>query len=330
MSQSETEGRADVISVVVPCHNEEQSLPLLFEEFERVAKELSPARVEFVLVDDGSADATSVVGRKLAAAWPGSQVLTFSRNFGKEAAIYAGLQHAKGDYVALMDADLQDPPALLPEMYRIIREEDVESVATRRKDRAGEPPIRSAFARLFYRLINRMSETELVDGARDYRLMSRKFVDAVLSLGESNRFTKGLFSWVGFKTHWLEYANVERSAGSSQWSFFSLARYAISGITAFSTTPLVVASVVGLVLCLVAVLALIFIIVRWAVAGDPVSGWPSLACMIIFIGGVQLLFLGVLGQYLANVYGESKRRPIYVLDDCYVSAEGEGDEGDKD
>ena len=185
MSQSETEGRADVISVVVPCHNEEQSLPLLFEEFERVAKELSPARVEFVLVDDGSADATSAVGRELAAAWPGSQVLTFSRNFGKEAAIYAGLQHAKGDYVALMDADLQDPPALLPEMYRIIREEDVESVATRRKDRAGEPPIRSAFARLFYRMINRMSETELVDGARDYRLMSRKFVDAVLSLGSS-------------------------------------------------------------------------------------------------------------------------------------------------
>ena len=319
MSQSETEARTDVISVVVPCHNEEQSLPLLFEEFECVAKELSPARVEFVLVDDGSVDATSMVGRELAATWPGSQVLTFSRNFGKEAAIFAGLQHAKGDYVALMDADLQDPPSLLPEMYRIIREEDVESVATRRKDRAGEPPIRSAFARLFYRMVNRMSETELVDGARDYRLMSRKFVDAVLSLGESNRFTKGLFSWVGFKTHWLEYANVERSAGLSQWSFFSLARYAISGITAFSTTPLVVASAVGVVLCLVAVLALVFIVVRWAVAGDPVSGWPSLACMIIFIGGVQLLFLGVLGQYLANVYGESKRRPIYVLDETYVS-----------
>ena len=234
----------------------------------------------------------------------------------------AGLgMHAKGDYVALMDADLQDPPALLPEMYRIICDEDVESVATRRRDRTGEPPIRSAFARLFYRVINRMSETELVDGARDYRLMSRKFVDAVLSLGESNRFTKGLFSWVGFKTHWLEYANVERSAGSSQWSFFSLARYAVSGITAFSTAPLVVASMVGLVLCLLAVLALVFIIVRWAIAGDPVSGWPSLACMIIFIGGVQLLFLGVLGQYLANTYGESKHRPIYVLDESYRSGD---------
>ena len=319
--QSETERRVDVISVVVPCHNEEKSLPLLFAEFERIRADLSPARVEFVLVDDGSLDATSSVGRELVAAWPGSVVLTFSRNFGKEAAIFAGLQHAEGDYVALMDADLQDPPALLPEMYRIICDEDVESVATRRRDRTGEPPIRSAFARLFYRVINRMSETELVDGARDYRLMSRKFVDAVLSLGESNRFTKGLFSWVGFKTHWLEYANVERSAGSSQWSFFSLARYAVSGITAFSTAPLVVASMVGLVLCLLAVLALVFIIVRWAIAGDPVSGWPSLACMIIFIGGVQLLFLGVLGQYLANTYGESKHRPIYVLDESYRSGD---------
>ena len=319
--QSETERRVDVISVVVPCHNEEKSLPLLFAEFERIRADLSPARVEFVLVDDGSLDATSSVGRELVAAWPGSVVLTFSRNFGKEAAIFAGLQHAEGNYVVLMDADLQDPPALLPEMYRIICDEDVESVATRRRDRTGEPPIRSAFARLFYRMINRMSETELVDGARDFRLMSRKFVDAVLSLGESNRFTKGLFSWVGFKTHWLEYANVERSAGSSQWSFFSLARYAVSGITAFSTAPLVVASMVGLVLCLLAVLALVFIIVRWAIAGDPVSGWPSLACMIIFIGGVQLLFLGVLGQYLANTYGESKHRPIYVLDESYRSGD---------
>ncbi|MBP3884136.1 MAG: glycosyltransferase family 2 protein, partial [Olsenella sp.] len=308
--QHNSEGRSfDTISIVVPCHNEEESLPFLFEEFDKLEASMAPTRLEFVFVDDGSGDSTVKVARSYASEHAGSKVLSLSRNFGKESAIFAGLQHAEGDYVALMDADLQDPPALLPEMYRIIREEDCESVATRRSDRAGEPPVRSLFARLFYRMINAMSETELVDGARDYRLMSRKFVDALLSLGESNRFSKGLFSWVGFKTHWIEYSNVERSAGSSQWSFMALARYAVRGITAFSAAPLVFASLVGFVLCMVAVIALLFIIVRWALFGDPVSGWPSLACMIIFIGGVQLLFLGVLGQYLANTYNESKRRP---------------------
>ena len=239
--------------------------------------------------------------------------LSFSRNFGKEAAIYAGLQHAKGDFVVLMDADLQDPPALLDEMYTAITEEGYDSVATRRVSRKGEPPIRSFFARMFYKLINKISKADIVDGARDYRLMTRQMVDAILSMSEYNRFSKGIFGWVGFRTKWLAYENVERVAGETKWSFWKLFLYSMEGIIAFSTTPLALASVFGFLLCLVAVVAVLFIIVRTLVWGDPVSGWPSLVCIITFIGGIQLFCMGILGQYLAKTYLETKKRPIYIL-----------------
>lgn len=307
------------ISIVVPCYNEEESLPLFLRELERVAEQMRQTddlTFEVVLIDDGSTDGTLATMKREAQRLPAHFTVrwaSFSRNFGKEAALYAGLSHATGELVATMDADMQDPPSLLPEMYRIITTEDVDNVATRRTTREGEPPIRSLFARMFYRLINKISKADIVDGARDFRLMKRPMVDAILSMREYNRFSKGIYGWVGFKTRWLPYVNVNRVAGETKWSFFSLLLYSIDGIVAFSTVPLSIASVMGTLFCIVAFFALIFIVVRALLFGDPVDGWPSLASIIIFIGGVQLLCLGIMGQYLAKTYLETKNRPLYIV-----------------
>ncbi|MCD7822090.1 MAG: glycosyltransferase family 2 protein [Clostridiales bacterium] len=302
-----------ILTCVVPCYNEQESLPYFYEEINRVSTMMPDVTFDILLVNDGSKDETLTEMRRLSALDPRVRYISFSRNFGKEAAIYAGLQHAPGDYVVIMDADLQDPPSLLPEMYRAVTEAGYDSVATRRVTRKGEPPIRSFFARLFYKLMNRISKTEIVDGARDYRLMNRKFVDALLSMSEYNRFSKGLFGWVGFKTKWLEFENVERVAGETKWSFWKLFKYSIDGIVAFSTVPLVISSLVGVICCLLAFFFVVFIVIRRLAFGDPVSGWASLISVILFIGGVQLLCVGILGQYLAKTYLETKNRPIYII-----------------
>ena len=301
------------ISVVVSCYNEEKALPLFYEEMERVRKKDFEGIVEFeyIFVNDGSKDNTLKIIKELNQKDPKVRYISFSRNFGKEAAMYAGLEAAEGDYVTLMDADLQDPPALLKQMYDAIKNEGYDSVGTRRVTRKGEPPIRSFFARMFYKIINKMSNIEMVDGARDYRLMKRQVVDSIISLKEYNRYSKGLFSFVGFDTKWIEYENVERVAGETKWSFWKLFKYAIEGITAFSTTPLIFSSIVGLIFCLVAFIAIIFIIVKTLVYGDPTAGWPSMACIIVFVSGIQLFTIGIIGQYLSKTYLEVKKRPIY-------------------
>ena len=308
---------------MVPCFNEQESLPLFYAEATKVARRLLDeygADVEFVFVDDGSSDATLDELRRLHERDPRVRYVSFSRNFGKESALYAGLQAARGDYVATLDADLQDPPSLLPEMMGFLAEHpDYDCVATRRETRAGEPPIRSFFARLFYRIINRMSGTRIVDGARDFRLMTRTFVDAVLSMSEVNRFSKGLFSWVGFRTHWISYENVERVAGKTKWNFLGLFRYSIEGIVGFSTIPLMFAAFLGMICCLAAFISIVFIIVRALLYGDPVAGWPSTICIILLIGGLQLFCTGILGEYLAKTYTETKHRPIYLTKETETS-----------
>ena len=272
-----------------------------------------PISREIIFVDDGSQDGTREKVRDLARQRADVSYISFTRNFGKEAALLAGLRAAEGDYVVTMDVDLQDPPELLPQMLEAVRSGRCESVATRRSNRKGEPPIRSFFANLFYRLMRCLSEVDLVNGARDYRLMTRRFRDAVLSLPEVNRFTKGIYQWVGFKTEWIEFSHVPRNVGKTSWSFFRLLRYAIDGLLAFSTVPLALASSIGLGCCLSAFAALVFVIVRKLVQGDPVAGWPSLVCIIVFIGGVQLFVMGILGSYLAKIYAETKRRPPYLI-----------------
>ena len=304
------------ITVLVPCYNEQESLPYFYPEICKVAGRMKAAYgvdFSFIFVDDGSKDGTLGVLKELAAGDERVRYLSFSRNFGKEAAIFAGLQHATGDYVAMMDADLQDPPQMLEEMYRGIAEEGYDCVGTRRVTRKGEPKVRSFFARLFYKLINKISDTEIVDGARDFRLMTRQMVDAILSMSEYNRFSKGIFSWVGFSTKWLEYENVERIAGETKWSFWKLLLYSIDGITAFSTAPLAIASLMGVLFCLLAAILIVVVIVKTLVWGDPVAGYPSMMCFIFLIGGIQLLCLGILGQYLSKTYLETKRRPVYIL-----------------
>ena len=304
----------DKISVVVPCYNEEESLPLFYQEMERVRKQdFENVEFEYIFVDDGSKDNTLKEMKELYAQDNKVRYISFSKNFGKEAAILAGLEAASGDYVTLMDADLQDPPSMLRKMYDIIKNEGYDNVGTRRVSRKGEPPIRSFFAHIFYKIINKMSDVEMVDGARDYRLMTRKMVDSIISLKEYNRYSKGLFSYVGFKTKWLEYENIERVAGETKWSFWKLFKYAIEGITAFSTTPLILSSVIGLLFCLIAFLMIILIIVKTLVYGDPTSGWPSMVCIIFFVSGVQLFSLGVIGQYLSKTYLEVKNRPVYII-----------------
>lgn len=303
-----------LLSVIVPCYNEEESVELFYEELTKNDAFFAQKNMELEIfyIDDGSVDRTVEEVRKLRDRDERVHLVSFSRNFGKEAAMFAGMEHSRGDYVVIMDADLQDPPSLLPEMFKGI-EEGYDSVATRRVSRKGEPPVRSFFARMFYRLMKKISRTEIMDGARDYRLMSRQMVNAILSMKEYNRFTKGIFGWVGFKTKWLEYENVERAKGETKWNFWKLFVYSLDGITAFSTVPLMIASVAGVLFCLLAFVMIIFIIVRKLVFGDPVSGWPSLVCIMLFLSGVQFFCTGILGQYLAKTYMEVKRRPIYLV-----------------
>ena len=303
------------ISVIVPCYNEEEAIPFFYRKIAMVTEDMSDYDFEIIFVNDGSYDSTLDVIHKLADEDTRVKYLDFSRNFGKEAAIYAGLSHATGDYGVIMDADLQDPPELLPEMMNYIKNEGYDSVATRRVTRKGEPAVRSFFARRFYHLINKLSKTEIVDGARDYRLMNRKFIDAILELSEYNRFSKGLFGWVGFKTKWIEFENVNRIAGETKWSFWKLFLYSIEGIIGFSTLPLAVAAFLGILFCIVAFIFIIVIIVRTLVFGDPTSGWPSLACIILLVSGVQLFCMGILGAYLSKTYLEVKKRPIYICKD---------------
>lgn len=302
------------ISIVVPCYNEEETIPLFYKALEKERVLLENADIEYIFVNDGSKDKTLQVLRNLSKKDKDRvKYLSFSRNFGKEAGLYAGLEHATGDYVAVMDVDLQDPPEMLGEMLRTIRTEEYDCVGTRRISRDGEPPIRSFFARTFYKLINRISETEIVDGARDYRLMTRQMVDAILTLKEYNRFSKGIFSWVGFDTKYLEYKNQERVAGETSWSFWSLFKYSLDGIIAFSEVPLVIAAFLGFFSFIAAMAALIVIIVRALIFSNSVSGWPSLVCFILALGGLQLFCLGILGKYLGKTYLETKNRPIYIV-----------------
>ena len=308
----------DMLSIVVPCYNEQEALPIFYKAVSKVAGELKEVRLELIFVNDGSRDKSLEEMKALAQKDSRVKYVSFSRNFGKEAAMYAGFRYAKGDYVAIMDVDLQDPPELLPEMLRSIREEGYDCVATRRVSRKGEPVIRSFFARLFYRMMRRISSTEIVDGARDYRLMTRQFVDEILHLCEYNRFSKGLFGWVGFETKWLEYENVERSAGETKWSFWKLLLYSIEGIVGFSTAPLTFSAFVGAAFCLVAFVAICFIVVRTLVQGDPVAGWPSMVCIMVFIGGIQLFCIGILGEYLAKTYLETKKRPIFICKETNI------------
>ena len=300
------------ISLVVPCYNEEEVIELFYKEIQKVKKGFDNVLFEIIFVNDGSSDNTLKLMRELSKN-DDVRYISFSRNFGKEAAMYAGLEASTGDYVAIMDADLQDPPALLKEMYEILESGEYDSVATRRVSRKGEPLIRSFFARKYYKLINKISKTEIVDGARDFRLMTRKMVNSVLSLKEYNRFSKGIFSWVGYRTKWLEYENVERAAGKTKWSFFKLFLYSLESIVAFSTAPLSIASVFGILFCFIAFIIIILIIVRTLIFGDPTSGWPSMACIMFLIGGVQLLCTGIIGQYLSKTYLEIKKRPIYIV-----------------
>ncbi len=300
------------LSLIVPCYNEEAALPIFYREVTKTMETL-PVEYELLLINDGSKDGTLQCMKRLAAADAHVKYISFSRNFGKEAAMYAGFCNADGDYVAVMDADMQDPPSLLPKMLRIVETGEYDSVATRRVSRAGEPPVRSWFARNFYRLINKISDADIVDGARDFRLMKREMVESIVVMGEQNRFSKGIFGWVGFRTYWLTYENVERVAGETKWSFWGLFKYAIDGIINFSQVPLSISSWLGLTMTGCSFLALLFIIIRRAVFGDPVAGWASTICVIVFVGGVQLAVLGIMGQYIAKTYIEVKKRPHYIV-----------------
>ena len=301
------------VSIVVPMYNEQESLGILYQELNRVTDTIKDYEFEYLFVNDGSKDNTLQEIQKLAAADERVHYVSFSRNFGKEAALYAGLSNADGDYIATMDADLQDPPSLLPQMLAMIESQDCDNVATRRVNRKGEPPIRSFFARCFYKLMRRLSNIDIADGARDYRLMSRAMVDSILSVSEYNRFSKGIFAWVGYETKWLELENVERSAGETKWSFWKLVRYSIDGIINFSNTPLQISSYLGMILTIVSFIAIIVEVIRALVFGDPVAGWPSLVCIITFIGGIELFCMGIMGQYIAKTYMEVKRRPHYII-----------------
>lgn len=294
-------------------YNEQESLGILYQELNRVTDTIKDYEFEYLFVNDGSKDNTLQEIQKLAATDERVHYVSFSRNFGKEAALYAGLSNADGDYIVTMDADLQDPPSLLPQMLAMIEGQDCDNVATRRVNRKGEPPIRSFFARCFYKLMRRLSNIDIADGARDYRLMSRAMVDSILSVSEYNRFSKGIFAWVGYETKWLEFENVERSAGETKWSFWKLVRYSIDGIINFSNTPLQISSYLGMILTIVSFIAIIVEVIRALVFGDPVAGWPSLVCIITFIGGIELFCMGIMGQYIAKTYMEVKRRPHYII-----------------
>lgn len=300
------------ISIIVPCYNEEEVLNIFYGELIKKLKKIKNISYEILFIDDGSKDNTLNEIKKLNKLDKKVRYISFSRNFGKEAAMYAGLKNATGNYVAIMDADLQDPPSLLPKMYNYIKNDGFDSVATRRVTRAGEPRIRSFFARMFYKIINKISKTDIVDGARDFRLMNRQMVDAIISMCEYNRFSKGIFGWVGFKTKWLEYENIKRVAGTTKWNFWKLFIYSIEGIVGFSTFPLVLSSIVGMLFIVLSFVFIIAIIIKTLVFGDPTTGWPSLACIILFVSGIQLFCIGIIGQYLSKTYLEVKNRPIYI------------------
>lgn len=305
-----------LLTIIVPCLNEEAAIPYFYEEIKktkaRFDEEVGDIDFEILFIDDGSTDKTMEVIKDLRKKDSMVRYVSFSRNFGKEAALYAGFDKSKGDYVVCMDADLQDPPALLLDMYKAVTEEGYDSAATRRVTRKGEPPIRSFFARMFYRMMRKISKTEFVDGARDYRIMTRQMVNAVLSMGEYNRFTKGIYGWVGFKTKWFEYENIERVAGETKWSFWKLFMYSLEGIIGFSTAPLSLSAFIGILFMMVAFVWIIFIVIKTNLYGDPTNGWPSLACIIMLFGGIQLFSIGIVGQYLAKTYLETKHRPIYL------------------
>ncbi len=306
------------ISIVVPMYNEQEALDILYRELKSVTETIPEHEFEYLFVNDGSKDATLDEIKKLAEQDARVRYVSFSRNFGKEAAMYAGLKSASGDYVALMDADLQDPPALLPQMIQMIESGECDNVATRRVNRKGEPPIRSFFAKCFYKVMRKLTHIEIADGARDYRLMSRAMVDSILSVSEYNRFSKGIFAWVGYETRWLEFENVERAAGETKWSFWKLVRYSFDGIVNFSDTPLRISSYLGLLLTGLSFVAIIIEVIRALVFGDPVAGWPSLVCIITFIGGIQLFCMGIMGQYIAKTYMEVKRRPLYIVKESNI------------
>ncbi len=301
-----------MISLIIPCYNEQESLPIFYREVTSVARRME-SEYELLFVDDGSKDRTLPILKELAAQDEHVTYFSFSRNFGKEAAMYAGFCNAKGDYIAVMDADMQDPPSLLPQMTAILESGEYDSVATRRTSRTGEPPIRSWFAKRFYRLVNRISDADIVDGARDFRLMRREMAEAIVSMGEYNRFSKGIFGWIGFRTYWMPYDNIERAAGETKWNFWKLFKYAIDGIISFSQAPLSIASWFGMVMTLLSFLFLFLIVIRKAVFGDPVAGWASTICVIVFIGGIQLFCLGIMGQYIAKAYLETKKRPHFII-----------------
>lgn len=304
----------ELISLVVPCYNEQEALPYFYDAFVELADQMkNDVNFEVVFVNDGSKDKTLSVLRELSKKDERVQYISFSRNFGKEPAMLAGFEKAKGDYVSIMDADLQDPPELIKEMYKIIKEQGVDCVGTRRTTRKGEPPIRSFFANAFYKIINKISDTEIVNGARDYRLMTRQMVDSIISMKEYNRFSKGIFSFVGYETVWLEYENIERVAGKTSWSFWGLFKYSLEGILSFSTVPLHISSLLGIILCLLSIIYVIIIIIKTIVFGEVVAGYPTIICMVTLLGGIQLFSIGILGQYLAKMYIETKKRPIYII-----------------
>lgn len=308
----------DLITIVVPCYNEEKALPYYYNKMKDIMQKMEYANFEIILVNDGSKDNTLKEIKKLAKLDERIKYITFSKNFGKESAMYAGFEYSKGDYIAIMDVDLQDPPELLIKMYKQIKEDNFDCIATRRTTRKGEPPIRSFFARMFYRLINKISKTEMVDGARDYRLMTRQMLNAILSMKEYNRYSKGLFSFVGFNTKWLDYENVERVAGETHWSFWKLFKYALEGITAFSTVPLVMSSVIGIIFFFISIIAIIYIVINTLLYGNPTSGWPSMICIIFMVTGIQLFCIGIIGQYISKIYLEVKSRPIYIVKDTNI------------
>lgn len=313
--------KKNLISIVVPCFNEEKAIPIFIHEIKKTAETMNEkynVNFEYIFIDDGSKDKTAAIIKKYAKECNNVKYVIFSRNFGKEAALYAGLEKSCGEYVAVMDVDLQDPPSMLPEMYEAVSSGEYDAAAARRVDRRGEPPIRSFFARMFYKMINKISQTEIVDGARDFRLMSRQMVDSIIKMGEYNRFSKGIFSWVGFRTKWLEYKNTARVAGETKWSFYKLFVYSIDGIVAFSTVPLAISSFLGILSCVISFIMIIFIILKTIIFGDPVAGYPSIVCIIFMLSGLILLCIGIQGQYLAKTYMETKQRPIYILkeDNC--------------
>lgn len=313
------------VSIIVPCYNEEESIPLFYEEIDKVFSEMEDIKLELIYVLDGCRDNSLKIVKKLSNSDKRVKYISFSRNFGKEAAMWAGLNRATGDYAAVMDVDLQHPPKLIPEMLRLIKEEDYDIVGTRRITRKGEPKIRSFFAKRFYKIINKMSNVEMIDGLGDFRLMTRQVVDSILELREYNRYSKGLFSFVGYNTKCIEYENIERVAGKTKWSFWKLFVYAIEGITAFSTVPLTISAIIGVLFCLISFIMIIVIIVKTLIMGDPTSGWPSLVCIIFMVSGIQLLCLGTIGEYLSKMYLEVKNRPIYIIKESNIGGKNDED-----